>query len=70
MDIYVLYTYDYDTFSYSGLSECLDTLFKNKQNAIDYGEKVLGLRYLENVDLAFDQQSDKHFTVEKHSTKD
>ncbi|AGN51573.1 hypothetical protein VPLG_00134 [Vibrio phage eugene 12A10] len=70
MKLYLLKTYSFDTYSYSGLSEQDTYIFKDKQNAIDYGKNDLGLRYLENNDLAFDQGNDKHFTIEEDETCD
>ncbi|AXQ70870.1 hypothetical protein ICP12012A_018 [Vibrio phage ICP1_2012_A] len=70
MKLYLLKTYQYCTYSYSGLSEQYLFIFQDKEKAIKYGEEVLGLHYLENSDLAFDQDSDIHFTVEEDETCD
>lgn len=70
MKLYILTTYQYDTYSYSGLSEQDTYIFKDKQNAVEYGKKDLGLRYLDNSDMAFDQKDNLHFTVEEDETCD
>jgi len=70
MKLYLLKTYYCDTYSYSGLSEQGTYIFKDKQDAINYGKNDLGLSYLENNDLAFDQGDDNHFTIEEDETID
>lgn len=70
MKLYILTTYCYDTYSYTGLSEEGIYIFKDEQKAIDYGTNELKLKYLGNQDLAFDQQSDNHFTVHEDETID
>lgn len=70
MKLYLLKTYYFDTYSYSGLSEQGTYIFKDRQKAITYGKEDLKLEYLANSDLAFDQQNDNHFTVEEDETLD
>lgn len=70
MKLYILTTYQYDTYSYTGLSEWDRFIFKSKEAAIKYGKDKLKLTYLDNSDLAFDQESDCHFTVEEDETVD
>lgn len=70
MKLYILRTYAYDTYSYSGISEQDFYIFKNKNTAINYGKLELKRDYLENPDLAFDQPNDNHFTIEEDGTID
>lgn len=70
MKLYILTTYCYDTYSYTGLSEEDIYIFKDKQKAINYGKNELKREYLSNQDLAFDHHNDNHFTVHEDETCD
>ena len=62
MIIYMVQTYCYDTFSYTGIEIYDQNYFDTKQKAINWAD-AKGLEFLSNPDLAFDHKNCNHYTL-------
>lgn len=65
MIIYMVQTYCYNTFSYTGIEIYDQNYFDTEQKAIDWAN-AKGLEFLSNQDLAFDHNNNcNHYTLHK-----
>ena len=64
MIIYMVQTYRYSPFSYTGIEIYDQNYFDTEQKAIKWAN-AKGLEFLSNQDLAFDHKNCNHYTLHK-----
>ena len=62
MIIYMVQTYGYNTFSYTGIEIYDQNYFDTEQKATNWANAE-GLEFLSNQDLAFDHKDCNHYTL-------
>ena len=62
MKIYMIQTYCYNTFSYTGIEIYDQNYFDTEQKAVNWANEK-GLEFLSNHDLAFDHKNCNHYTL-------
>ena len=62
MKIYMIQTYCYSTFSYTGIEIYDQNYFDTEQKAVNWANEN-GFEFLSNQDLAFDHKNCNHYTL-------